>query len=173
MNRKSARKAVPILVKVKPIPSPDFAFEKLQIAPRQRLFTNRDGKRKIQFSESKLSNEASTCVNCQKYRAEIKKLRSLKKVNESFFTPPVVVQDIGEDSVRFLIITVFVKGTMTPPMVKLPVIKMKSTKKNARRSNIWPFSKNSKTKTRRRRTVSTPDLGIREIANLRFPLKNH
>jgi len=56
-------------------------------------------------------------------------------------------------------------------MVKLPVIKMKSTKKNARRSNIWPFSKNSKTKTRRRRTVSTSDLGIRETSNLRFLLK--
>ena len=101
MNRKSVRKSIPTLVKVKPIPSPDFAFEKLQIAPRQRLFSNRDGKRKNQCSESKLSNETSTCANRQKYRAEIRKLRSLKKVNESFFTPPVIVQDIGEDSVRF------------------------------------------------------------------------
>ena len=50
-----------------------------------------------------MSNEVSTCANCQKYRAEIKKLRSLKKVNESFFTPPVVVKDIGEDSARIII----------------------------------------------------------------------
>ncbi|CBY36734.1 unnamed protein product [Oikopleura dioica] len=135
MNRKSVRKSIPTFVKVKPIPSPDFAFEKLQIAPRESL--------------SKLSNEASNCANCQKYKAEIKKLRSLKKVNESFFTPSVIVNDIG---------------TMTPPMVKLPVIKMQSTKKNesSRRSNFWPFSKNIKNKSRRRRTVSTPDLGIRE-----------
>ena len=94
------RKSIPILVKVKPIPSPDFAFEKLQIAPRERwfsLFTENE----IFFSASKLSNEAPFCANCQKYKAEIKKLRSLKKVNESFFTPPVIVNDIGEHTIRF------------------------------------------------------------------------